>query len=133
MGKYRKLVVALLFIAVIQGSAQASLRSAMSPAGQAIYKAVVDKVTADLLNVMRAQNAVRKQIDLQLKAEHPDWKVLNALLQQDFSIEIHRRKISDALEHSLLDRLPEADRILYLRSRFPPDPGPPTITVAPKH
>jgi hypothetical protein len=118
-------------LAVPHGNALALPSPAMSAAGQEILKSAYEKIQPDFMAIMRKRADTRKQIDFQLQDEHPDWRMLKALLDRDFLDEMRLRQLSKLVDGGLLDKLPEADRIIYLRAKFPSAP-PPVIVTSPK-
>lgn len=130
MRMFRSVAIALLAVSVIPVSAQASL-AGMPPEGRALVSATLGKGSDELVATIREMTDIRKRIESELCAEHPDWAKLRAMLHRSDFLDVHGRQISAANDEALLDKLSAADRLVYLRNRYPPESGPPKITTTP--
>jgi hypothetical protein len=126
------LFAGLAWVVVVQGPAHAAPRDEMTPEGRAIFEAVIKRAGSTFMAGDRKRRDTRKQIDRQLHAEHPDWKLLNRLIEQDVADQSEMRRASRDMQKQLLARLPETDRLIYLRWDYPDSSTPPEIYVVPK-
>ncbi len=125
------LFAGLAWLVLVQAPASAAAREGMTPEGRAISEDVYHRAGAEFMAGGRKRRDTGKQINREVRSEHPDWKLLSRLIDQDAAERLRMRRLSRAVEKELLARLPEHDRIIYLRSAYPDPSKPPVIEVMP--
>ena len=125
--------IALFAIALISTAAESSPRQKLSPEGQAIFEAYYSKKLVDgraWKGTWDNASDLHKRISELLTAPNPDLKTIRQLIAKEQQLRLRAQQEAIKEIGALIEQLPPADQVVWLRSMYPITVPPIVISVS---